>query len=56
MMSELCRLAEEGLLRPPLCMVNPSTLDAVQDALDKAVLPYIGHKQLIRMNPSSSHE
>lgn len=54
MMSELGRLAEEGLLRPPLCTENPPYRESVREALENAMLPFIGRKQLIRMSPLST--
>ena len=49
MMSELCMLAEQGKLRAPNCAEHPLTDGNFQVALDQAMEPYIGAKQLLNM-------
>ena len=47
MMSEVCRLAEQGRLKPPLCQVHP--LMDYRAALARAMEPFVGTKQLLDM-------
>lgn len=47
MMSDLCTLAEEGKLRPPLCTEHSLAEGSYQLALEQAMEPYIGTKQLL---------
>lgn len=49
MMSELCALGEEGKLRPPQCVEYSLTEDSYQAALDRAMEPFIGTKQMLVM-------
>ena len=48
MLSELCDLAEQGKLRPPLCTEH--LLENYTTALSQAMVPYIGSKQLLVLN------
>ncbi len=50
MMSELCQLAEQGLLRPPPCKENGLSEEEIKEALDNTMKPYIGLKQLVKFN------
>ena len=52
MMTELGRLAEEGLLRHPLYTEHTLNQRSVQKALDNSMEPFVGRKQLIVMDPS----
>lgn len=48
MMSDLCELAKEGKLKPPL--YSEYSLRDYKAALRKAMEPFIGTKQLLAMN------
>ena len=54
MMSELCQLAEQGLLRPPPCKENNLTEEGIGEALDNTMQPYVGQKQLFKFNDLNS--
>ena len=47
MMSDLCTLAEQGKLRPKPSVEYP--LDDYKTALSKAMQPFVGEKQLLKM-------
>ena len=49
MMSELCSLVEEGKLRAPISTEHALTEGSFQLALDQSMQPFIGAKQLLRM-------
>ena len=47
MMDELCSLAQQGKLRPPLC--SEHALRDYKTALVRAMEPFVGSKQLLVM-------
>ena len=47
MMYELCTLAEQGKLRPKPSVEHP--LEDYKAALSKAMKPFVGEKQLLKM-------
>ena len=49
MMSDLCDLGVEGKLRAPPC--TEYHLEYFRTALSRAMEPYIGRKQVLRMKP-----
>ncbi len=48
-MSELCSLAKNGNLKPPLCSEFPLTDENHHIALEKSMESYIGNKQMFLM-------
>ena len=54
MMAELCQLAEKGLLRAPPCNENGLGEEDIGKAMDNALMPFIGLKQLFKFNDLNS--
>jgi len=54
MMAELCQLAEKGLLRAPPCKENGLGEDEIGEAVENAMMSFIGQKQLFKFNDSNS--
>ena len=51
MMADLCEMAQNGQLRPPLCTEH--SLGDYKTALSKSMKPYVGSKQLLVMQSDS---
>lgn len=53
MMSELCSLAEEGKLQPPLCTEHALAEGRFRTAFRKSMESYVGAKQLLDFRQGS---